>query len=61
MVECRKKSGLKRKVTGAGMFSFLWKRGEQKGKRGEQKEKRGAQKDTEQYRNGYPVSILFVK
>jgi hypothetical protein len=36
-----KKPSLKRKVTGAGMFSFSWTR--------------GAQKDTEQYRNGYPV------
>ncbi|XP_060581361.1 uncharacterized protein LOC132737980 isoform X1 [Ruditapes philippinarum] len=35
-----KRPSLKRKVTGAGMFSFSWTR--------------GAQKDTEQYRNGYP-------
>lgn len=37
------KKGLKRKVTGAGMFQSSWTR--------------GAQRDTEDYRNGYPVSL----
>lgn len=40
-----KRSSLKRKVTGAGMFSFSWTR--------------GSQRDTEQYRNGYPVSNVY--
>ncbi|XP_053385212.1 opioid growth factor receptor-like protein 1 [Mercenaria mercenaria] len=38
-----KKTSLKRKITGAGMFSFSWTR--------------GAQKDTEQYRDGYPGKV----
>lgn len=38
------RTSIKRKVTGAGMFSFSWTR--------------GAQRDTEEYRNGYPVSCF---
>lgn len=34
---------LKKKVTGAGMFHSAWTR--------------GSQRDTEDYRNGYPVSL----